>query len=70
METEAGPLDVILDPLMAVAGLAAALALRAMVRDWRDAQRKRADPAMITLSNHLGVYRPNQRMADDGTSGI
>jgi len=66
MDTPASPLDVILDPVMIIAGLAVALAFKAIIHDWREAKRKRADPKMITLSGFLGTDRPNQRIAGEG----
>ena len=70
MDTLDGPLDVILDPVMIVAAVAVALAVKAMIHDWRETKRKRADPKMITLSGFLGTWRPNQRMAGEGKTHV
>ena len=70
MDTLAGPLDLMLDPVMVIAAVAVALAVRAMIHDRRGAKRKRTNPRVITLSNHLRAYRPNQRIAGEGKTTL
>jgi len=62
MDSQANVLTVFLDPTMAIAVVEVVVLVGSIVRDSWETKRKRADPRMIFLSEHLADYRPHRRL--------